>query len=121
MITALWIAAGGAVGTIARYGLSGMINQTSQPWGTVTVNLLGSFALGFLIGLWGMEYSSDQRLAATVGLLGGFTTFSAFSLETVSIWEAGHGVVAVASALVSVVGGLAAAAGGLALGRTISR
>ena len=120
MTTALWIAAGGAVGTLARFGLAGMINETSQPWGTVAVNLIGSFALGLLIGIWGIDHPSDIRLAATVGVLGGFTTFSTFALETVSLWEAGQSGLAISSAAVSVVGGIAAAVVGLAVGRAVS-
>jgi len=120
MTTALWIAAGGAVGTLARFGLSGLINGYGHPWGTVTVNILGSLALGVLAGIWGVEHDTNQQLALTVGLLGGFTTFSTFALDTIRLWEDGHGPLAMTSVVVSVVVGLGAAIVGLALGRTIT-
>jgi len=120
MVTALWIAAGGAVGTLARYGLAGAINQSSHPWGTVTVNLAGSLALGVLIGIWEGGPPADHQLAITIGVLGGFTTFSTFALDTIALWERGDGGVALLTVAVSVVGGLAAAIAGLALGRLMS-
>jgi CrcB protein len=120
MATALWIAAGGAVGTLARFGLSGLINDYSHPWGTVTVNVVGSLALGILAGLWGVGHVGDQQLALTVGLLGGFTTFSTFALDTLRLWEEGQGALALVNVVVSVVFGLAAAIGGLAIGRAVA-
>lgn len=120
MVTALWIAAGGAVGTLARYGLAGMINQSSHPWGTVTVNLVGSLGLGLLVGIWEGGPPADHQLAITIGVLGGFTTFSTFALDTIGLWERGAGGTALLSVTVSVVGGLAAAVAGLALGRMMS-
>lgn len=120
MVTALWIAAGGAVGTLARYGLAGMINQSSHPWGTVTVNLVGSLGLGLLVGIWEGGPPADHQLAITIGVLGGFTTFSTFALDTIGLWERGAGGIALLSVTVSVVGGLAAAVAGLALGRMMS-
>jgi len=120
MITALWIAAGGAVGTLARYGLAGVINQSSHPWGTVTVNLVGSLALGVLIGVWEGGPPADYQLAITIGVLGGFTTFSTFALDTLGLWERGDGGVALLTVVVSVIGGLAAAIAGLAVGRMMS-
>lgn len=117
MVTAFWIAAGGAVGTLARFGLSGLINASGHPWGTVTVNVLGSLALGALAGIWGVEHDAGHQLALTVGLLGGFTTFSTFALDAIRLWEDGRAGLAVVSVAVSVVVGLAAAIAGLAVGR----
>lgn len=117
MITVLWIALGGAVGSVARYSLAGTLNGRFHPWGTVFVNILGSFALGYLVGKWGWEPTTPQRFGMTVGLLGGFTTFSAFSLDIVTLWENGSGGLGVVVVAVSVVGGLVAAISGLALGR----
>lgn len=119
MTTAIWIAAGGAVGTLARFGLSGVINGQGHPWGTVTVNILGSLALGILVGLWGVEHAARQQLALTIGLLGGFTTFSTFALDTIRLWEDGHSLLATTTVFVSVVAGLAAAVAGLAGGRAV--
>jgi len=119
MATALWIAAGGAAGTLARYGMAGLINQSNHPWGTVAVNILGSTALGFLIGLWRFEHPADRHLAVTIGLLGGFTTFSTFALDTILVWEGGQPVLAMVSVAVSVIGSLAGAVVGLMVGRAL--
>jgi CrcB protein len=81
-----WVAAGGALGSAARHA----VNVASQrllgndfPWGTLTVNVAGSFAMGVLAGLFAGRWLSTDALKAflTVGLLGGFTTFSAYSLD----------------------------------------
>jgi CrcB protein len=120
MVIALWIAAGGAVGTLARYGLAGVINQSSHPWGTVTVNLVGSLGLGLLVGIWEGGPPTEHQLAITIGVLGGFTTFSTFALDTIGLWERGAGGIALLSVTVSVVGGLAAAIAGVAFGRMMS-
>ena len=120
MVTAVWIAAGGAVGTLARYGLAGLINERGHPWGTVTVNVVGSLILGVLVGIWGVDHGSGHQLALTVGLLGGFTTFSTFALDTIKLWEDGNTTLALMTVVVSVVLGIAAAVAGLALGRGLS-
>jgi len=120
MATALWIAAGGAVGTLARFAVTGLFDGHGHPWGTVTVNILGSFALGVLAGFWGMGHVTDQQLALTVGLLGGFTTFSTFALDTIRLWENGDAVLAAVTVATSVVVGLGAALAGLAIGRNIA-
>jgi fluoride exporter len=94
------------------------------PWGTLTVNVLGSFIMGALVG-WlafkaGEGSSQPLRLFLATGILGGFTTFSAFSLDAVLIWERGDAGVAAAYVAASVllsVGGLVA---GLALVRAIA-
>jgi fluoride exporter len=94
------------------------------PWGTLTVNVLGSFIMGALVG-WlafkaGEGWSQPLRLFLATGILGGFTTFSAFSLDAVLIWERGDAGVAAAYVAASVllsVGGLVA---GLALVRAIA-
>ena len=119
MVTALWIAAGGAVGTLARFALAGAINDSGHPWGTVAVNVVGSFALGVAVGMWGHSHESDHQLAVTVGILGGFTTFSTFALDTLRLWEDGQTALAMGSVVVSVVAGIAAAIAGLAIGRAV--
>ena len=86
----LIVAAGGALGAVARYGVGRMLPASGWPWATLTVNVVGGLLMGLLAG-WlafrgGMQGESI-RLFAAVGLLGGFTTFSAFSLETALMIE----------------------------------
>ena len=83
----LLIAAGGALGSMARYGLQSAARGALDigfPVGTVAVNILGCFFIGLLTGMFagGMLLRDEIRIGLTVGLLGGFTTFSAFELET---------------------------------------
>ena len=120
MTTAIWIAAGGAAGTLARYGMAGTINASGHPWGTVVVNLTGSLALGLLIGFWGFDHVDDHQLAVTIGFLGGFTTFSTFALDTVAILQDGRASLAVLSVVVSVFGSLILVIVGLLVGRAWS-
>jgi CrcB protein len=84
--TLLFVAAGGALGASARYLVgvgSGRLLGFGFPWGTLTVNVLGCFLLGLLIGAMALRWSVGNELRAflTVGVLGGFTTFSAFSAD----------------------------------------
>jgi fluoride exporter len=83
----LWICIGGAAGTGARYLLSGWTLAafgTGFPWGTLAVNVIGSFLLGLLVqvGLATPVLSPTLRLALTTGVMGGFTTYSSFNWET---------------------------------------
>ena len=88
----LWIAAGGAVGAATRHlvnvGATRLFGH-SFPYGTFTVNVLGSLIMGLLIGLMALKWSASQETRAflTTGLLGGFTTFSAFSLDFATLLE----------------------------------
>lgn len=89
----LIVAAGGALGAVARYGvgtLAGRLGASHWPWGTLTVNVVGGLLMGALTG-WlafrGGLHAESIRLFAAVGILGGFTTFSAFSLETALMIE----------------------------------
>ena len=120
MLTVIWVAVGGAVGSLARYGLAGAINFRGHPWGTVIVNILGSLVLGLLVGLWGFHADTPARVGIAVGLLGGFTTFSTFAIDAIYVWESGDGTTAVISVLASVVLGLAAAFAGVVAGRAWS-
>ena len=89
------VAAGGAVGSVLRYLVSVLAVEllgTAFPWGTLAVNVLGSLAIGVLGGL-GVQ--GEMRLLLVTGLLGGFTTFSAFSLETGLLAERHAGLAAV--------------------------
>jgi fluoride exporter len=107
---------GGVVGVLARYGIGRATAGTDALiWSTVGINVVGSFLLGVLVaGAW---FSNDAREALGVGLLGGFTTFSTFSVQFVLEAEGGRPGVAVAYVLASVLGGIAAAWAGYALGR----
>lgn len=109
----LWICLGGAVGTGARYLLSGWALATfgsSFPYGTLAVNVLGSFLLAVLM-LVGTETTlmpATLRLALTTGVMGGFTTYSTFSYETLKYLEEGAWWMATVNVLATVVGCLAA-------------
>jgi len=120
MATVIWVAIGGAVGSLARYGLSGMVNHRAYPWGTVAVNVAGCLLLGFLLGTWGFQADTPARVGLTVGVLGGFTTFSTFALDTLYLWERGEASLAAVSLFASVVAGLGAGILGLVLGRSLS-
>lgn len=119
----LWVALGGALGAVARYWLSGWISRWTSaspfPWGTLGVNVLGSFALGLLIAL-GAEgrllLSPHTRTLWGLGFLGAFTTFSTFSFETMEAFRLGDPKIAVANIGLSLILGLAACFLGLTLG-----
>ena len=110
----LWVAIGGAAGSVLRYGTTIAVQrwtQSSWPWATFAVNILGSFLIGWLaymvVGRGAI--SVQTRLIVMVGLLGGFTTFSTFSLDTLRLIQEGGWKAAVANAVLSVAGGLIAA------------
>lgn len=90
----LYVALGGAVGAVARYGLSGFVYQRFSdafPWGTVTVNVVGSLVLGFAVVYFENSLASPElRKAVTIGLLGSFTTFSTFAYESVALLQDGE-------------------------------
>ena len=92
MKTALMVALGGAVGALARYmvGVGAMrFIGAGFPWGTLIVNVVGSLIMGLLIAAFALRYSvsNEMRAFLTVGILGGFTTFSAFSLDFAVLME----------------------------------
>ena len=114
------IALGGALGSLARYGLGGLAQRVSAdfPWGTLTINILGSLLLGFLMRyLLSTTLSAELRAGLTIGLCGGFTTFSTFSYEVVTLAESGSYGRAGAYALASVVLSLVAVLAGFWLAR----
>jgi len=93
----LWVAIGGAIGSVARFALGNamiMALGADFPWGTLLINVLGSFVISFFGMLTGMHarfpVSAEARIFVTVGLCGGFTTFSAFSLQTVELVRNGN-------------------------------
>jgi CrcB protein len=110
----LWVLLGGALGTGFRYGLSTVINsackQTEFPYGTFIVNLTGSFAIGILAAIFEARPGSSEvmRAALMTGVLGGYTTFSSFSLETLNLMRDGRLIAAVLYASLSVVFGITA-------------
>jgi fluoride exporter len=92
--TYLWIALGSALGGMARYACSNLAVAwfgPSFPWGTLVINVLGSFVIGVFAGLTGPDgrllVAGDVRQFVMVGLCGGYTTFSAFSLETLNLLQ----------------------------------
>ena len=110
-----FIALGGAIGSVLRYLLVGAIGA---PWGVAAVNVLGSFAIGVLFVL--LDTRTGWQLFLMTGLLGGFTTFSAFSLDTLKLVEQGQSLQAGLYVLLSVALSLIAVALGVALSRGIA-
>lgn len=100
----LAIGLGGAVGAIARYSLGLLFVGQTFPWGTLTINVAGSFIIGALWSLCGEQdwFLSWGRGFLLVGILGGFTTFSAFSLETLLLINNGRIAVATTYVMASV-------------------
>jgi len=121
MVKILFILVGGALGTLARYGVSGWAHQKVNnifPIGTLTVNLIGSLLIGLL---WGMAenttMSPNVRTFLFVGILGGFTTFSTYSLETLNLLRDGEVKMAMINLLLNNVLGVLLAFVGLMIGK----
>lgn len=101
-----WVALGGAIGSAARFAASGAIQRWAQspfPWGTLFVNIAGSFLIGFIM-VWLLkagEWRENYRLLLVTGILGGFTTFSSFSWETWKLMEEGNLLLATANIFLS--------------------
>ncbi|MBM0108333.1 fluoride efflux transporter CrcB [Steroidobacter sp. S1-65] len=112
MKSLLLVALGGALGSMARFKLSGWVLHQTPGWrfpaGTLAVNLIGCLIAGLLAGMAVKQdvLTPDARLLLFTGLLGGFTTFSAFGLETLLLLKRGEAGVAIANVVVSVVAGL---------------
>lgn len=125
MKTVLLVALGGALGSVARYLF--MVAATrfvgsGFPWGTLGVNIFGSFAIGSIIGILAFmtQWTQEFRAFAVVGVLGGFTTFSTFSLDALLLWEKGSYIHFALYIVGSVAMSLAAAGGGLYLIKAVS-
>ena len=120
----LAIAGGGAVGALLRYWVSSgvyLLAGRDFPYGTLVVNVLGSLLMGFLY-IWLLERTLGgvaMRAFVLIGLLGAFTTFSTFSMETLNLMEAGHIGRAILNTLMSVVLCIGAAALGVMLARQL--
>lgn len=118
----LLVAAGGAVGSVARYAVGAWTIRafgTALPWGTFIVNIVGSFVIGLFAEMVARKFSAspELRLLLITGFLGGFTTFSAFSLDAITLIERGASTWALAYVVGSVTLAIAAVIAGLALGR----
>lgn len=116
----LIVAAGGAVGAVARYGLSRLMPPGAWPWATLTANVAGGLLMGLLVGWLALRsglHTEGVRLFAAVGVLGGFTTFSAFSLETALMIERRQFALAAGYSTASVVLSIAALFIGLMVAR----
>jgi fluoride exporter len=97
MLSYLWVALGGALGTTARYWLSGVVARSvgeTFPWGTLVINVTGSFVIGFFGALTGPDgrvfVGSTARQFVMIGMCGGYTTFSSFSLQTLNLMNDGE-------------------------------
>lgn len=123
------VATGGAAGALARYQLGRLVTHLTGPanafpWGTLSVNLIGSLLMGGLLGLFARgqiagETAETLRLLVGVGLLGGFTTFSAFSAELVTMLHRGQMVDAALYGAASLVAGMAALFAGLIIAQSV--
>jgi CrcB protein len=114
------IALGGAAGSLLRYGIGTMMGTRPDafPFGTLLVNVTGSLLLGLLVPRLDAALASPElRAALTIGLCGGYTTFSTFSLETVRMFQGGRGTAAIAYVLASVLLSSIAMLAGLTLSR----
>jgi CrcB protein len=116
---------GGGVGTVARFFLNGVMQRfiaSGFPWGTFAVNVLGSFAFGFIWAVFGAHngLSAQLRLLLLVGFMGGFTTFSSFAFETTELLENSGWLVAAGNILLHNLFGIVAVLGGLVLGRLLA-
>lgn len=114
----LWIAIGGAAGSVARYGVFKAFSGTV---GTMVANITGAFILGFVIGAFSNKMDPVIGLGVTVGVLGGYTTFSTWMLDSVQLWRDGQVAAASINVGVALLLGLAAAGAGLALGLAVDR
>ena len=124
MVGFLAVAAGGAIGSLLRYGVN--ISAESLigrgfPWATLTVNVIGSLVMGFLAGFLAEKYADqpELRLFLLTGVLGGFTTFSAFSLDVFNLMQRGDHSMAIIYAVASVVLSIIAVFAGLMISRAI--
>ena len=116
---------GGGIGAVLRFALALWVDGrvgTHLPWGTLAVNATGCFAIGVVATLADEHtlVSPALRLFLVTGVLGGFTTFSAFGMETWQLVEDGRAIAALGNAVVSVCAGLAAVVAGIAITRSLT-
>lgn len=126
MTATLWVALGGALGSVARYWLSLFMAPISKelPWGTITINIAGSFVIAFFgvvtLGHTKLPVSENIRLFVMVGICGGFTTFSSFSLQSFELLKKGDIGAAFLNIVISVLSCLAAVALGFYLAEKLN-
>jgi CrcB protein len=119
------VAFGGALGSLARHAMNGFISQKlthALPAATGAINLIGCLIVGIISGVvvsGQIRMSMTMRTFVFVGILGGFTTFSAFGLDTFTLIHEGRPFAAIANALVQCVGGIAGVALGYAVGNAV--
>ncbi|WP_421913153.1 fluoride efflux transporter CrcB [Mesorhizobium sp.] len=123
MLNLLLVVVGGGIGAGIRHltnlGALRLVGP-NFPWGTMVINIVGSFAMGLFIAMLVRRGgSSELRLFVATGILGGFTTFSAFSLDFATLWERGSALPALGYALASVIGAIIALFVGLWLARSL--
>jgi CrcB protein len=121
----IWLAVAGAVGTLARYGVSNLVHRvhaSSFPFGTLTVNLVGCFLFGLVWTLAEerLVLSGAARLVLLVGFMGAFTTFSTYAFETGALLRDAEWLAAATNVLAHNLLGLVALFGGVALGRAVT-
>lgn len=125
MIQALLVAVGGAIGSLLRYYVGQWalrLMGPAFPWGTLAVNVVGCFVIGVFAELIARKFNAsvDLRLLLITGFLGGFTTFSAFSLDAISLFERGEAVAGGVYIIASVGLSMAAVITGLAVMRALA-
>jgi CrcB protein len=122
-VTWVWIALGGALGSVGRYGVSLAVNERMGvgPWGTFAANITGSLLIGFLAVIFTDRVTGhdDLRRFAIVGVLGGYTTFSTLAYDTTRLLEGGEIARAALNGLGSLAAGVIAVAVGMWLARLI--
>lgn len=124
MLNIALVAIGGAIGSVARYlvGVWGVkLAGPNFPWGTITVNVVGAFLIGLMVEMIARRFdaSSEVRVFIVTGILGGFTTWSSFTLDAVVLFERGDLGLAAVYLLASLIVSFAAIFAGLALGRAL--
>lgn len=122
--TLAWLAVMGALGTLARYGLQGLVQRVAGgafPWGTFAVNALGCFLFGVVWSLASerLVIGGQARTILLVGFMGAFTTFSTFAFETAELMRDGEWLFALANCLGQVIAGLVLVGLGIALGKAL--
>ena len=120
----LLVAVGGGIGAALRHlvNMAALRLGSAFPWGTLAINIAGCFVMGVFIEVLARRFnaSNELRLFVATGILGGFTTFSAFSLDFAVLWERGAEIPAVAYAVASLLGTLIAVFLGLWLARSLA-
>jgi fluoride exporter len=124
MIKYFLVFLGGGIGAVARYSLQGFVHRYTEnnfPYGTFAVNVIGCFVLGYLMVAFEERFlmNPSLRLFLTIGILGGFTTFSSFSYETIALLRGGEWMFGISNILASVLCCLLATFAGMAAGKVI--